>query len=323
MVGDEAGSRAIPFGPPGSAGQLVVDTFSLYRRYPLLFLVLAAGVIVPYGVIVLVSTGAGPFARGSLGVGVSFLLSVLDLALVAPLVSALHVHAVIEAREGLEPRLLAIARRGLAVLPDVAAASIISWLGIVLGFLALIVPGVILMLRWAVVAQTAAIEHEGWLPALRRSGQLAAGHYRHIFIFIVFIGLTLTVPSLLLGFGFGHHSTTVASFLVGLVVQIFSYSFGALATALLYLDLRARRGLALAQAPMGGPASPEGRPPRGGHPLDPREHSDQDRPKGWYVDPASPDRMRYWTDGDPPGWTGTAKTPRKIKRAWAENQGEA
>jgi hypothetical protein len=299
---------------PRSAHQLVTGAFGLYRRYPLLFLALAAGVVVPYEAIVLAATGTGPFAQSSLSFGVGFLLTLTEWVLIGPLISALHVHAVGETRDGREPRLAPVARQGLRVLPVVAAASIISGLGIALGFVALIVPGVLLTLRWFVVAQAAAIEHEGWLPALRRSGRLTEGHYGHIFVFAVYIGLIVVVPTLLIGFGFGHHSTTVASFAVGLIVQVITRSFGALATALLYFDLRARREYSMAQ----GLAED---PPQISHPLDPRKYSDQDRPKGWYIDPRSPNRMRYWGVGDPPGWEGTTRTPRRIRRAWKERSG--
>lgn len=301
---------------PRSAHQLVKGAFGLYRRYPLLFFVLAAGVIVPYELIVLATTATGPLAHSSLSLGVSSLLTLIEWFLIGPLVSALHVHAVGEVWGGREPRLVPVARQGLRVLPVVAAATIVSWLGITLGFFALIVPGVVLMLRWYVVAQTAAIEQEGWLPALRRSRQLAEGHYGHIFVFAIYVGLIATAPTLLIGFGFGHHSTTVASFLVGLVVQVFTWSFAALATALLYFDLRARLDHAAAQGLSGDPTLAAGDRPQVSHSWDPRSYSDQDRPKGWYVDPSSPNRMRYWGAGDSPGWGGTTRTPRKIRRAW-------
>ena len=160
---DVTDGQAGPFvSAPRSARQLVRAAFELYRRYPLLFLVLAAGVItVPYEVIVLAATGAGPFAHGSLSFGVGYLLTLIELALIGPLVSALHVHAVCEVAEGREPQLASVARRGLRVLPVVAAAAIIAWFGILLGFLVFVVPGIILSLRWYVVAQAAAIEHEG------------------------------------------------------------------------------------------------------------------------------------------------------------------
>jgi hypothetical protein len=296
---------------PRSARQLVFAAFELYRRYPLLFLVLAAAVIVPYDAIVLLATGAGPLAQSSLGAGVGLLLTVTDLALVAPLVSALHVHAVAEVREGRDPKLGLVARQGLKVLPVVAAASIASWLGIVLGFFALIVPGVILTFRWFVVAQAAAIEHEGWAPALRRSAELTDGHYGHVFLLIVYIGLIVSLPTFLIGLGLGHDSTDAASFVVGVAVRVFAYSFGALVTALAYYDLRLRWE-SIPEQVVGGDGQPSPR-----NSWDPRDYSPEERPQGWYVDPERPGRMRFWNAGDPPDWGATTiRTPRKIRRAW-------
>lgn len=303
---------------PRSARQLVQAALELYREYPLLFLVLAAGVIVPYEVIVLAATGAGPFAQGSLDFGTSTLLTLIGLGLIGPLVSALHVHAVSEVSEGRKPRLVSVARRGLQVLPVVAAAEIIAWLGISVGFLAFLVPGIILWLRWYVVAQAAAIEHEGWLPALRRSRRLTASHYGHLIVFGIYLALITSVPTLLVGFAFGHETTTVASFVVGVALEVVTWSLSALAAALMYFDLRARWASAAPQ-PGPTPAAPaEGDPRRIGQSWDPRSYSDQNRPKGWYIDPGSPDRMRYWGTGDPPGWEGSTGTPKKVRREWQE-----
>jgi len=242
------------------------------------------------------------------------LLVLFEWVVIGPLISALHVHAVDDARQGRDPRLAAVARQGLLVLPVVVAASIIAGLGIGLGLLAFLVPGVILGLRWFVVAQAAAIEGEGWLPALRRSAQLTDGHYGHIFIFAVYIGLITEVPVLLVGLGLGGDSTTAVSFLVALPVLILARSFSALATAVLYYDLRARREAALAPAPYGAP-------PEAGHSLDPRRYSDEERPKGWYINPQAPGHMSYWGAGDPPDWGATARTPRKVRRDWEAGAG--
>lgn len=157
--------------------------------------------------------------------------------MISPLVSALHVHAVAEVRRDSEPHIGSVALKGLKVLPVVAAATVVSWLGIVLGFVALIVPGIILLLRWVVVAQAAAIEHEGWLPALRRSGQLSSRNYGHIAAFLIMVGVIVTVPSVVASIVFGQHNTSAAAFLAGLVVHVITASFAALATALLYYDL--------------------------------------------------------------------------------------
>jgi hypothetical protein len=236
---DDRGARGLS--ERRTVRRLLLAAFDLYRRYPLLFFVLAAGVIVPYDLTVLAATGTGSFSRGSVGVATSLLLTLLDWALIGGLISALHVHAVAEVGRGRDPRIGSVAIRGFRVLPVVAAATIISGLGIALGFVALIVPGIILSLRWVVVAQAAAIEHEGWLPALRRSRELSADHYGHIFAFFVCVTVIVAVPSLLGGAVFGHQDTSAVSLLVGLVVHIFTASFGALASALLFYDLLARR----------------------------------------------------------------------------------
>lgn len=309
--------KPLPGAEPRPAHGLVIDTFHLYRRYPLLFLVLAAAVILPYELLVLAVTEVGPFEQGTLDAVVGLWLTLADLALVAPLVSALHVHAVREAREGGDPKLAPIARQGLKVLPVVAAVSIVSWLGIAVGFIALIVPGVILMLRWFVVAQAAAIDDDGWLTALRRGADLTEGRYGHVFVFGLYVGVIATVPLFLVGLAFDDGSTDAVSFVVAVLVTVASYSFGALATALLYFDLRARlEGAAVpGQAGHESPGSDDSRS-TGQVSMDPGDHPAEERPKGWYVDPGSPDRMRYW-EGDPPRWSSaTTRTPRKTREAW-------
>lgn len=291
---------------PRSAPRLLVGTFELYRRYPLLFLMLAAGVIVPYEAIVLAMTGTGAFSRGDASASTELLLTLSNWALVTPLVSALHVHAVSEVRHERQPRIGPVVVLGLRVLPVVAAATIVSWLGIMVGFLFLIVPGVILWLRWSVVAQAAAIEREGWLPALRRSSHLTNHRYGHIAALLILVGVIGFVPSFVAGIAFGHHDTGAASFLTGLAIDILIASFTALAGALLYYDLVVRE-------------EAEPQPTMAGSPrdsFDPRSHSDFDRPKGWYIDPAAPSQMKYWGGSEQPEWSSSTGTPRKIRRVW-------
>jgi hypothetical protein len=123
----------------------------------------------------------------------------------------------------------------------VVAAVIVAAFGAALGFIALIVPGVLLTLGWAVVAQVAAIEHEGWLPSLRRSRELTRGHYGHIFGLLIVTallagGLELLAAVIPLG-----SSSGAASVAVGILTRTLTASFSALTLALLYYDLRGRQ----------------------------------------------------------------------------------
>lgn len=334
---------------PGSAWSLAVATFRLYGRYPLLFIVLAAVVVVPYDLAVLAITGAGPLELGRLGFGFSPLLTLADWVLVTPLVSALHVHAVREAREGRRPRLVPVAREGVRVLPVVTAATAVSGLGITFGSF-LIVPGAILLMRWSVAAQVAAIDDAGWKPALQSSRLLAIDRWGQVILLFLFLGVPTLILSLALQHVFPRDSTTVASVACGVAFAILSRSLFALGTAFLFFDLRGRRPEATsANAPaltaeLKGAKAAEKLPPRTGaaslaadpseavapftsparprgNPIDPRSYSDAERPRGWWIDPSRPRVMRYWGAGERQGWSGSSHTPRKLRRAWRTEDG--
>jgi hypothetical protein len=238
-------SDAVPveLNRPQRAGRIIAQAFRLYRRYPLLFLTLALGVIGPYDVAVLAITGYGSLGGGSVSGRTALILTMLDWVVIGPLVSALHVHAVSDIREGRDPRLADVAWRGLLVLPVVAAATIASGLVIAVGFFFLIIPGVYLWLRWYVVAQATAMANEGgWFAGLGRSWRLSEDNLRHI---LAFVGLTFLV-FVAVGIAGGAIRGAVGDapeFIAGVAIHTFTASFVALTTACLYYDLIARSGL--------------------------------------------------------------------------------
>jgi hypothetical protein len=298
------GQAAIEIERPRSVWELIGATVNLYFRVPILFLVLAAVIVVPYDLLVLLVTGAGPLALGHTGFVTSNLVTLADFFLATPLISALHVHAVREVGDGGRPRLVPTFRQSLPTLPVVALATGVSWVGITIGSFALVVPGILLLARWAVVAQTAAMDGGGWTDALRRSADLTEGERWHAFGLVFFTGLIGLVPGLAVGAAFGHHATTVGSFAAGTALQIVVRSFEALAAALLYFDLKGRLGV------VGAPAAAAA---AGG--------TDGDRPAGWYIDPSRPTRMRHWAADGKGEWSKhTAKTPRPMLREWEEQQ---
>jgi len=234
---------SLDLGRPRSIGQLFTTTLVLYGRYPLLFLALAAGVVVPYDLLRLALTGVGSLSVVDHDAGTSLLLELLDFSLVGPLVSALHMHAVSAIGEGRRPRLLTVARDGLVVLPLVAATEIAANLGIFAGLLLLIIPGIVLMLRWAVAAQVASIERVTWVAALGRSRRLGAGRYPEIFLMLMCLALIgflvhLVARSSDLDATLG--SASVSAVALGMAVDTVLASLSALVLAVLYFDLRAR-----------------------------------------------------------------------------------
>lgn len=224
---------------PRSVGEILLAALRLYGRHPLLFLALALLVVGPYDLIVLGVSGAGPLGQDSASASTALVLALLDFALVGPFVSALQVHAVLAIGEGRTPELSEVVAQGVRVLPVVAAAQIIAGICIGIGLVLFIIPGLILALRFAVVAQVAAVEHTDWPTALRRSGRLTARNYLRVLVLLVVVALV----NLLLIDGVGHlvgAGASAGQVVVGIAVGVVVRSFQALVTAILYFDLRTR-----------------------------------------------------------------------------------
>jgi hypothetical protein len=225
-----------------SAAEIVRSTLSLYGDYPWLFLILAVVVMAPWDLAKLAVTGIGPLGHTS---HVGFLeresLGLLDLLLISPLISAMHVQAVVVIGDAQRPRLGAVASKGLRVLPVVGVAALIAGVGVEIGFFALVIPGIVLWIRLLVVPQAAAIERNGVRDALRSSWRLTRDHGSHTFglllaMVIPTLGVVLGVRALDVG-----SSTSAGNVALGIAVNTIIASFTALVTALLYFDLLARQ----------------------------------------------------------------------------------
>lgn len=220
-------------------GAIIGTALRLYAAYPALFALLAVAVVAPYELIVLAITRTSPLAAQGTTASTALTLTLIDFALIGPLVAAFYVRAVMTVAEGGRPVLREVVWTGLQVLPVVVAASIVAGLGIGLGLIAFLIPGVILAVRWAVVAQAAAIERTDWMGALRRSAELVRGRYLHVFgVFVISALVTyglLRLGEVIVGSGRGGGEVAI-----GIVLATLARSFTALSTAVLYFELRAR-----------------------------------------------------------------------------------
>ncbi|MDF2435539.1 MAG: hypothetical protein JWP44_5172 [Mucilaginibacter sp.] len=226
---------------PRQVGQIVDLAVICHRRHPLLFLGLALSVVAPYTLIVLAATGSTPLGESNASAQTIFILSMVGFALVGPLVSVLHIHALSLLGEGAAPRFVSVYRRALPVLAVAAAAQIVAGFAIFVGLLAFVIPGLMLLIRLAVVAQVAAIERTDWIGALRRSMELTRGLWRHVFGAVVIAGIfefALNQAGVAIAGSHTHVQQVALAIVVGTVGQ----SFSALIGAILYFDLRARTG---------------------------------------------------------------------------------
>jgi hypothetical protein len=222
-----------------SVQELLQTAIRLYARYPLQFILLAACVVVPYEVLIQVFTGASPLSRGHLSTQTLLILDLIAFDLIGPLVSALQVQALFAVSDGDHPGLGIVSERALRVAPTVVAAAIVATLGEGLGLVLFVIPGVYLLLRWAVVAPVAAAESVDWMGALRRSGELARFNYLRILGVLLVVGVTTLLVSNVAASIFGN-STKPGPVAIEVVVQVLIQAFTSLVTALLYFDLYSR-----------------------------------------------------------------------------------
>jgi hypothetical protein len=229
---------------PRSVREILGTVASLYAGFPLLFLTLALAVVGPYELIVLAVTSTAPLQRSS-SLETSIVLLLLAFALVGPLVSALYVHALAALTEQQRPSIASVGQRAIRVLPVVAAAQIIAGITIGIGFLLFIIPGVILAIRFAVVAQVAALEETDWPGALHRSGALTRHNYLRIFTLLICVS-AFNIVLTQIGIRIVGNGGTAGAVVLGVGIATLTQSFQALCTAVLYFDLRARTSAAVA-----------------------------------------------------------------------------
>lgn len=135
------------------------------------------------------------------------------------------------------------------VLGQLVVVGLLAGLGIGLGFLLLIVPGLILLTFWSVAAPVVVVEHPGAVKALGRSRALVRGHGWQVFGVIVVIFLSIIVVSIVIGAIGAISGSFVLSFLVNLALNVAVAPVYALAAAVLYFALCDADGLQPAEPP--------------------------------------------------------------------------
>lgn len=135
-----------------------------------------------------------------------------------------------------------------AILPLIGV-SILAGIGITIGFILLIIPGLFLITIWAVVAPVVVLERSGVFAAFGRSRRLVKGNGWQVFGVIVLFLLIYFVISVILG-AIGSGLGDVGEVILVYVGRVITAPLVALGAAVLYFELRAAQGEA-------GPGGPE------------------------------------------------------------------
>src|SRR4051794_31371706 len=185
-------------------GRILDDAFSFYRGNWKTLLAVALVVVVPVQLIVF-GVGLGWLwegynvpAKGTVRVADvtdSIIGLMAQLLVVTPLVTAMTVHVVRTAAAGAVATTGESLRAALDLFGRLFVPVVLVALGVGLGLLALIIPGVILAVRWAVVPQVVVVEGRSGTAALTRSSALTQGHGWFAFLVLLVTNLLVSVLS--------------------------------------------------------------------------------------------------------------------------------
>lgn len=233
---------------PRDVGTLFSDSLGVFFRHAWLFIALSAAIVIPVEVAV---EGIGlemltssydespPLAETAVPTVVGFLV-------MTPIITAICIYALHAIAAGERPSAGQVFVAGFEAFTPLFGAVVLAAIGIAVGFLALIVPGVYLYVRWYFVPQAVVIEGARGPAALTRSSQVVEGFWRRTLGLVLLANLAVAIPGLVLLVPFTAIAASTDQAVWALVGTILTTSvtapFVSLYSTLLYYDLVARRG---------------------------------------------------------------------------------
>jgi hypothetical protein len=185
---------------PLSTGELLDRTFSLYRNHFMLFVgIFALPRLLVLGLQFLQLIDQKPYARMP-NLWASLLWTVALMIVGMIMAAASQAATVIAVSELHLDRPTGIAdsfSRVKGHLVGVIAISIIAAIGMGVGLIAFIVPGILLAIIWSLAVPAKVLENKGALAALSRSVDLVKGDWARVFvIWLLVLALSIGVPLL-------------------------------------------------------------------------------------------------------------------------------
>jgi len=168
--------------------------------------------------------------------GRQFLVSMLQMVGQAVVAGAVS-FVVFQSLRGGKTSIGASVQKGFSRLFPIIGVSIVYALGVGIGLVLLIVPGIIIACMWYVAVPATVLENLGVGAALSRSGALTKGYRGSIFALFLMIFLMMLVVMLVLAGMFAALGAAVGGVL-SLVIGVFIALFSGTLSAVCYHDLR-------------------------------------------------------------------------------------
>jgi hypothetical protein len=199
-----------------------------------------ASVLMPAAAVVFVITGIVTALIVATGSGVLVLLAfVIDL-IAGTLFTGMVVELVADVQDGRrDATAIQLLRAVAPMLGELLLVGLVAGVLEAIGFVLIVVPGLILITIWSVAAPVVVIERPGGLRALGRSRELVRGNGWQVFGVILVLVIGVVIASALID-GAGAAAGTAVGLVVRVIVGVLAAPISALAAAVLYFELRGR-----------------------------------------------------------------------------------
>ena len=198
-------------------------------------------VLLPASAVVFVITGLVSALLVAAAPGLALLALLLSL-IATTLFTGMVVELVSDVQDGRRDHSAGeLLRAATPVLGQLILVGIVAGVGILIGFVLIIVPGLILITIWSVAAPVVVLERPGVFAALGRSRELVRGNGWQVFgvIFVLFFLVIIVSSAIQIG---ADSAGTGAGIVARVIVGILTGPISGLAAAVLYFDLRAASG---------------------------------------------------------------------------------
>lgn len=237
---------------PMTTGALLDRAFRLYSGNFSLMLGITAGAYVPFYLIMLAleSSVVGNLQFGLVGLSTlifQVIFMILWASIAFPIASGATTYAISERYLGNEVTIGDALRRGLSHFWPLSIAQITATIRVMIGFVLLIVPGILWMLSYSLIVPAILVEGQRAIPSLRRSSELVRGHRGKVFCVLLVVNLLQAVLAGGVGmisnllFSAASGSAAILSSALGNLLSIFLTPLAIIAAILLYYDMRIRK----------------------------------------------------------------------------------
>ena len=210
-------------------GSVISRTFSIYADQAAVLLPAAAVVFVAIGIIAALLVVIAPV----LGI-IAFVVILIGTTLYTGMVVELVADVQDGRRDATVGQLL---QAPTPVIGQLILVGIIAGIGILIGFILIIIPGLILITIWSVAAPVVVLERPGAFKALGRSRELVRGNGWQVFGVIVVLVIGVRIVAGIIE-AIGDAGGTGVGIVVRVIVEILLAPLSALAASVLYFELR-------------------------------------------------------------------------------------